>query len=155
MNEVTPSEAPDTQNRASARRGRVSVMPHQVVALLCALSVVACSSLRTVVDRGSPQPTDRSAIGTSVRPGDSIVITGPDGQQRALLVTAISADMIEGQSAGSEPLIRVPLDEVVRIERNDVDRAKTALLVFAIALGIYLVVYAAASAAGATLASGL
>jgi hypothetical protein len=126
----------------------------RLIVLTCAASLVACSSLRTVVDRGVAPTTASDLSARPIAPNDSIVLTTTDGKQVALNVTAVTADTIEGVPAGDTNLRHVPLDQVVRIERRETDFGRTAFVVLAIALGIYAVVAAAAaSAQGAILAN--
>ena len=114
---------------------------------------MACTSLRTVVERGATPGGTPGYLNQLLAPNDRVVITKIDGKQLALRITATTPEIIDGVADGSSESLRLTIEQIVRIERRELDGIKTVLLVVAIAGGVYVVVKAATAAAGASLLS--
>lgn len=71
------------------------------------------------------------------------MVTTIDGKQFAFQVTAVSGNMLEGVADTLAKILHVEIDQIKRIERREIDGAKTVLLVVAISSGVYAVVKAA------------
>lgn len=119
----------------------------KAIFLICAASLVGCTSLYTVVDRGVAQSNAPVALNQLIAAHDTVVVTTIDGKQLAFQVTAVSASMLEGVADHSTQLLHMEIDQIRRIERREIDGVKTVLLVVAISLGVYAVVQAATAVA--------
>jgi uncharacterized lipoprotein len=133
----------------------MKTMLTRIIIVLYVVSLAACTSLRTVTDRGAAQFHSQSTLNQIVFPNDAVVVITTDDKQFALRVTATSANALDGISDQSAAPLHFEISQIKRIERREIDGMKTALLVVAIALGVYVVVAGAASAAGATIAAGV
>lgn len=94
-----------------------------VVVLAC-LAQIACTSLRVVADS---QAASASALGSAeppVAPKDVARITTTDGRQLELRVTEIDATAITGITDGRTDAVIIPVEQIQRIERSEVDGTK-------------------------------
>ncbi|MGE4049448.1 MAG: hypothetical protein AB7F38_00150 [Piscinibacter sp.] len=94
-----------------------------VVVLAC-LAQIACTSFRVVADS---QAASASALGSTeppLAPKDVVLITTTDGKRQELRVIAIDANSITGTTDGATDPIVIPVDQVQRIERSEVDGTK-------------------------------
>ena len=115
-------------------------------ALLC-LSIAACSTLRVVPGWRDP-PAPGSADSTRrLQVGDVVRVKTRTADEQVLFVTAIESDTLVGQPAGSAPPVRIPLDDIVQVERKEFDANRTAWLGAAVIVGIVALLYAALSRA--------
>jgi hypothetical protein len=97
------------------------------IAILVSLTLIGCSTLKLVADEkiASGGSIQRRAL--LLNTGDKVVLTPKSGLPIELIVTRASAESIEGTTpAGSQSINVVSLE---KIERKEVDRMATALLV--------------------------
>lgn len=99
----------------------------RLIATLCLASLVACTTVRPVVERG-PAPLSAQQVGSSIGNGDKLTITRVDGSVLQMTVSNVQPDAIEGAYAGASGVTRIPIDQIRKIERREVDGVKTALL---------------------------
>lgn len=108
----------------------------------CALSLVACTSMRPVADLAETAGGAPRSAAERVRPQDELRITMRDGRQLDLIVSAASAETITGKSSDSAALFNVPAEQIQRIERRESDRMKTTWLAVTIGALLLAVGYA-------------
>ena len=116
-----------------------------VVALVTA-SLVACTSLRTVVDTNSPQAASASSE-SPLAPGDVVTVATTTGALTRLLISAATATSIDGTQVDSKQAVHIQLADITKIERREFSGIKTLLLVVAICAVLYAMTVAAAEAA--------
>lgn len=114
----------------------------RAIVLLCSMSLVACTSMRVLDDRGGSNAGSSAPVTQALAPGDNVLITRKDGTRVALEVTATSADAVEGKERQSALTLRVPLSEIAKIERREISAARTTLLVVAAAAVAYYIIEA-------------
>ena len=111
--------------------------PCRLAVLLCSMTLVACTSMRTTVDTTTTEPVSIGSRDRTLAPGDEVKVATKDGAQVELRITAVSAEFIEGTvqvprwgevEGTSKQSTRIPRTEVLRIERREFDEGKTALL---------------------------
>jgi hypothetical protein len=110
----------------------------RVVALICAVSLSACTSLQHLPENAGDgaSKAHRQAHGVAI--GDSLRITPKGGPAFELTVISVTPDSIAGTLSGQER--QILLAEVESIEKSRFDLLRTALLVgslFLVALGQY------------------
>ena len=114
-----------------------------MIICMCA-AFAACTSLRTVFDT---QAGLTSPAQPPLAPDDRLLITMRDGAQAQITLTMATAEFIEGIQERNAPARHFDLAEVVKIERRELDGAKTVFLVIVIVAGVYAIVKAAAEGA--------
>jgi hypothetical protein len=110
----------------------------RVVALICAVSLSACTSLQHLPENASTSASKAHRQAQSVAIGDSLRITPKGAAAFDLTVTSVTPDSIAGTQNGQER--QILLIEVESIEKKRFDLLRTALLVGSlvlIALGQY------------------
>lgn len=118
----------------------------RLIVLLSCAAFVACTSLHTLVDTNASQESSAAEIPPAIAPNDSLTVTTRDGAQTKVHVTTVTPEYFEGTQGKDKQLKRFQLSDVVKIERREFDGVKTALLVVAIGVGVYVIAEAAATA---------
>jgi hypothetical protein len=112
------------------------------IVLAALMSFVGCTTLRPI----EGTPTDlQSRIGSGglLTRGDRVSIVTTDAKTHKFRVRVISEGMVQG---GKD---RVPVDQIVSVQKREFSRAKTWLLVGCGVAFTGLIIYAAAQAAPA------
>lgn len=103
----------------------------RVIFVLLALSVAGCVHTMEPVSEG-PQIRVQLSIGDTVR-----VLT-KDSERRTFRVAALEPDVLVGEDAGDS--IRVPYEDIVFLERREVNRDATAMLAAGVVIIAVLVI---------------
>jgi hypothetical protein len=98
------------------------------------------------VGTSASQESSASEISPAIGRDDSLTVTTRDGAQTKVHVTTVTSEFIEGTQDKDKQLKRFQLSDVVKIERREFDGLKTAILVVSIAVGVYLITEAYATA---------
>jgi hypothetical protein len=120
----------------------------RIMVLLCCMAMVACTTLRTVVDTsqasGAPAPTLDQRLAVN----DNVVVTLKDGRSIALHVTKITPEALEGTTSIFAAAMTLPADQIVRVQRSEVDNTRTLwTVVAAVVLGALIASWAASHVA--------
>lgn len=112
-----------------------------VVVLFTSLALIACTTVRVVSDGQSASASALEAATPAVSPREHVIVTTTDGKRHELRVTSVDAQSIVGSSDGM--LITIPIDQIERIERSELDgnkvvRAALIYVVVSIILGVVL-----------------
>ena len=107
-----------------------SVFFQLLLVALLSLSLVACSTLRAVPEWRQASTPGAPPSSQAVRVGDEVRVTttaaaGPVD----LTVTAVEADALAGNPKGKSPAVRIAFDQIVRVERMELDALKVGALV--------------------------
>ena len=113
------------------------------VVLVTCLAQVACTSLRVVADGQAASAAAIRGADPALAPRDVAQITTTDGKKLEVRVVAVDEASISAMAEGSKEPIVIPIDQVQRIERSEVDGAKVlrnalVYVVVAAALGYAL-----------------
>ncbi|TXC66467.1 hypothetical protein FSC37_13330 [Piscinibacter aquaticus] len=92
--------------------------------MLACFAQIACTSLRVVADRQTSGAGVLSSAEPPVAPKDVVRVTTTDGGQLELRVTAIDATAITGITDARSDAVVIPVEQIQRIERSEVDGAK-------------------------------
>ncbi len=126
----------------------------RAVLLTCAVALSACTSMRTVVDRGSADAAT-PAFNRVLLPGDKVRITTLDNAQQTLVVSDVSADRIDGVREDTGAHGSVQADQVRRIEKQEKSGVKTGALVATLsAVLVTILIVLSVRAAGPGLSGG-
>lgn len=100
-----------------------------ILLVLCvALPLAGCQTMNPVPLISGEPP------GARFSPNDSVRVWTHDGRTQDLVLTAVDADaLVSGKQ-------RVPFREIDRIERSEVNGMRTALLVVAIGVVVFVIV---------------
>jgi len=101
------------------------------VAVVAAILMSGCVTVQKA--GGSPEAL-RQAIraGEVIQPGDRVTVVTTTMGERTFTVTAVEEDSIRDGAT------RIPIDEVVALEKHRIDAGKTIALVGGAYLGLYL-----------------
>ncbi len=95
-----------------------------MVVFVTCLAQIACTSLRVVADgQGASASAMRSAE-PPLAPKDVALITTTDGKKQELRVVSVDSSSITGTTDGAKEPIVIPIDQIQRIERSEVDGTK-------------------------------
>lgn len=111
------------------------VLRRLLVSILC-INLTACTTLRGVPDW---QPSAASASSTSLsglKPGDRIVVTTAGNQSTKLVFVSLTTDSLEGRVGKNKPLVQIPRDQILLVERREFSMAKTAGLAAGVLLAL-------------------
>jgi hypothetical protein len=97
--------------------------------------MIACSTIRTVDMAAEPAAPKQSLIHVK----DKVTITTRSGTTQALVVTDVASEYIEGIEQDSGKVAHIELKEISKIQFEEIDGVKTAVLVLAIVGGIFVV----------------
>ena len=92
--------------------------------MLACFAQIACTSLRVVTDSQASSASALSGVDPPLTPKDLARITTIDGRQLELRVTAVNATSITGTTDGMTDAVVIPVEQIQRIERSEVDGAK-------------------------------
>lgn len=95
-----------------------------MVVLVVCVAQIGCTSLRVVADGQAASASAMRSAEPPLAPKDVARITTTDGQQRELRVTAVDATAITGTTDASRDPVVIPIEQIQRIERNEVDGTK-------------------------------
>jgi hypothetical protein len=118
----------------------------RLVVSLCATALMACTSLRTVVDTSAARSLP-DAYTAPLSPGDEVTVSTTTRSQSRLRVSTVTATFIEGTQVDSNQAEHIELADVARIERREFSGVKTVVLVVAICAVLYAIAVATATAA--------
>ena len=108
-------------------------MPHvlfqRLLVALLSLSLVACSTLRTVPEWRQASAPGAPASSQAVRVGDEVRVKTASASPVDLTLTAVEADALAGNPKDKSPPVRIAFDQIVRVERMELDVLKVAGLV--------------------------
>jgi hypothetical protein len=111
----------------------------RLIVLAALISLAACTTLRPI--EGSPNDLQsRIGSGGLLEAGDRVSIVTADAKTHKLRVRRISAGIIEGRKD------RVPIDQIVSLQKRQFSRAKTWLLVGTGVAFTGLIIYGIANA---------
>ena len=112
------------------------------IALIAVISFAGCTTLRPI--EGTPaELQQRLNSGNLLKSGDRVSIVTADYKTQVFKVTAVSASSIEGRTQ------KVPVDQVVSVQKRQFSPAKTLVLAGACVLVIGSIAYAISQAAPA------
>lgn len=94
-----------------------------VVVTVC-LAQMACTSLRVVADGQAASSSALRSAEPPLAPKDVALITTTDGSRVEVRITAVDATSITGTADGSQEPVVIPIEQVQRIERSEVDGTK-------------------------------
>jgi len=106
-----------------------------IVIVVSCSSMIACSTIRTVDMAAEPAAPKQSLIHVK----DKVTITTRSGTTQALVVTDVASEYIEGIEQDSGKVAHIELKEISKIQFEEIDGVKTAVLVLAIVGGIFVV----------------
>ena len=99
--------------------------------LACSLLLSGCTSMKRIQPATAPgQP-----VYEPLKPGDTVVVQTPDGEQERFVVDRIDGDTIVARDG-----TRFTRQDIVRLERRALSGPKTAVLIGGIAAGTVLLV---------------
>lgn len=110
--------------------GRQQILVNKVIMLLLLLVVglTGCTSLHPVsMDAERLQEAIRQ--GEAIHEGDTVRVITRDGVSRQIIVTAVEENTVRGDAHGARAgaiVIEVPVDDIVMLEKEEVDAAHTA-----------------------------
>lgn len=104
------------------------------VVLVVSVSLVACSTLRVVAEGQQAAAQAVRHERPAVSPQDRVVLTTTDGRRYEMVITSVDTDAVVGSVAGEREPVRVPVEQLRRIERQEVDTSRMLLIVLAILL---------------------
>lgn len=112
-----------------------------VVVLFASSALIACTTVQVVSDGQSASAAALGAATPAVSPREHIVVTTTDGRRHEMRVTAVDSRSIAGTADGM--LIVIPVAQIERIERSDLDgnkvvRAALIYVVVSVILGVLL-----------------
>jgi hypothetical protein len=139
----------DRRPRAGRRPWRASVV------LLCALSLVGCTSLQAVVDTQGREGGEAPISGRAIAAKDTLTVTPRQGERFVMEVVTVSGSEIQGTVGDAKTPLTVRLADVEKVERREFDGVRTGLLVLSIVAGVALAYAAAKAAAVSQLANNL
>src|SRR5471030_2803322 len=106
----------------------------KILAVLLCVSMVACSSMHVVADGQAAVKQVGNLRTDGLASGDTLRIVGYDGSKQIMEFSRIDGGALLGKVDGKERSIA--LDQVERIEREQIDGAKTTgVLALVAALG--------------------
>lgn len=108
-----------------------------VVALGCA-AMVACTNLRVVADGSEASSNALRRPQPVLEPRDIAVITTADGQRIEMQVTSIDDRDVVGVVDNQAQPVRIPISQIQRVERRELDGVKTTLAVLIPAILLYI-----------------
>lgn len=122
-------------------RKRLNGLFRTVVVLVASFALIACTTVRVVSDGQSASASALGAGTPAVSPREHVVVTTTDEKRHELRVTSIDAQSIVGTADGM--LITIPVEQIVRIERSELDsnkvvRAALIYVVVSVFLGVLL-----------------
>jgi hypothetical protein len=103
------------------------------IALLTAVALAACTSLRTV-------PIEAGRAPAGVAPGDKVVITTVAGEQLEFEVVRLDPDAVIGADA------RVAYEDIAALQVEEIDASKTGGAIFGGGMATFIVLLVALSA---------
>jgi hypothetical protein len=124
----------------------------RLVVILSCTALLACTSMRTVVDRTAMPDSAPTSPGASLVSNDALTVTTRDGAKTQIHLTSATSEFIEGKQDSDQLARKFLLSDVDKVERREIDGVKTTFFVVLIVAGLYALAYAAASA---TLAGNL
>jgi hypothetical protein len=101
------------------------------LSLCLCISLVACSTLRDVPDWRNATITLRA---DGLRVGDEVRVSTKDSGPITLTITAIEPDALVGTTAIRAAPSRIAFEQIVAVERSQLDGMKSATLVLGVAL---------------------
>jgi hypothetical protein len=104
-----------------------------VLVLMCA-SMAACTSMRVVADGRDAVDTVARDATHGLHAGESLLVHTRDGQPREMVFVRTDGGDLVGKAGNAE--VRVPVANVVRIERKEADSWKTGGLAGGIVLAL-------------------
>jgi hypothetical protein len=109
------------------------------IVLAALISFAGCTTLRPI--EGTPNELQsRIGFGGLLRNGDRVSIVTTDAKTHKFRVRAISEGIVQGRQD------RIPVDQIVSVQKREFSRAKTFLLVACGVAFTGLIIYAAAQA---------
>lgn len=112
----------------------------KTTAILLAMTLAACSSMRVVADGRDAVDTVARDSTQGLHAGERLVLHGRDGTAQAMLFERMEGDVLVGKEGKEgDRDVRVALAQVVRIERKEIDGWKTTGLVAGITAGVLVV----------------
>ena len=104
----------------------------RAVTVICAASLVACTSLQGLPESGGPGESRAHRQAQSVNPGDTVRVTLKNAAAFELVATVVTPDSIAGTHEGNPRTVQ--LADVESIERKRIDIKRTTMLVVGLAL---------------------
>jgi len=117
----------------------MSLLRRAFLAIL-AVMLAACSTVSVVADTRSSSAAAADVATMRLAPGDDLRLKLASGERVQLHLVAIEPDALVGTASKEGTPLRVPTGQIETIEREEFDGPKTALLVAAIVVLVYLVV---------------
>lgn len=114
----------------------------RLVAVCTSLSLAACSTLHTVVDRRSSDADPAPALQASVKPWDYVVLTFKDKSQAGITVSSVSATEIVGAHDGQDVQEHFKIEDILVVEKSERKPGRTLLLILGSAVGAVLLFFA-------------
>ena len=104
------------------------------VTVLASVAMVACTSLRVVADSPGASSKALRQPQPVLQPRDIAVITTATGERIEVRITSVHADEVVGSVDGQTQPVRIPVSQIERVERTELDGTKTILAVGAYVL---------------------
>ena len=102
--------------------------------LACSLLLSGCTSMKRI----QPATAPSQPVYGPLKPGDTVVVQTPDGEQERFVVDRIDGDTIVARDG-----TRFTRQDIVRLERRALSGPKTAVLIGGIAAGTVMLVVGA------------
>ena len=118
----------------------------RLVVALCATALVACTSLRTVLDASALHPSPDTSS-SPLAAGDVVTVSPAAGSQSRIQISTVTGTYIDGTQLDSGPAEHIEIADAAKIERREFSGLKTVLLVVAICAVLYAIAVAAGTAA--------
>ena len=93
--------------------------------ILLSFSIAACYNMRVVAEGRDAVQLAATGKADGLRAGDRFLITTNDGEQISVRVTALEPDAILGTIDGQVQPVRIPHEQIARIERKEFSGKKT------------------------------
>jgi|GEM_PF-3363950 len=123
----------------------------KILAVLLCVSMVACSSMHVVADGQAAVKQVGNLRTDGLASGDTLRIVGYDGSKQIMEFSRIDGGALLGKVDGKERSIA--LDQVERIEREQIDGAKTTGVVVLVAAVVLALVAALGRSIGNDMAN--
>jgi hypothetical protein len=125
-----------------------------VVVLFSCISMAACSSLTLLADNSADSTKLTQPDSRGIAVGDDLHLRLKSGEKVSIIVASIEPDALVGPTEFKGASIRVPIDQIERIERNDVDKGKAGRNLLIVAV-VVLAVLLMATQAAANIGNGI
>jgi len=105
----------------------VRLLKH-ALSILLSFSIASCYNMRVVAEGKDAVQRATTGKANGLRVGDRLLITTNNGEQIGLHVSALEPDAILGTIDGQAQPVRIPHEQIARIERKEFSGKRSWLL---------------------------